>query len=306
MEVEQEVVDEEITENAEIAEGEELQTDDSEATDSEGEEQEVEPWMLEDDGDNEKPVKFLKAKKRLKGEVEAKNKEVEQLRAEIESLKQKPAPQPTGDLKRPDELDFETTEDYHRALDEYHDKRYELKQQTVQQTQAQREVEMEVAEAVDRHYDRAEKLIEEHGLKSENYKDADTRVRSAIEAIAPRIGDKVVDQFIKSMGDGSEKVMYHLGRNKTALSELQSILQTDKSGIQAAVYLGKKLEQLTNPTRRKTRAPSPAPQAKGDSGGQTADAIKRKYDAAHKKNDGATAFKLKREAKKAGVDTSKW
>ncbi|MCP4144703.1 MAG: hypothetical protein GY752_05400, partial [bacterium] len=120
------------------------------------------------------------------------------------------------------------------------------------------------------------------------------------------IGSKIVDQFIKGMGEGSEKVLYHLGRNKAALAELQDIIRTDKSGIKAAVFLGKKLEQLTNPTRRKTKAPSPAPRANGESGGKIAEASKRKYDEAHKKKDGSTAFKLKREAKKAGIDTSKW
>ncbi len=299
----------EVTENAERAEGDNLETDDSEVGEEQEQEAEgeaVEPWMLDDDGDNEKPIKFnLKAKKRQRGELDAKNEENEALKARIAAL-EKPSPMQTGDLKRPDELDFETTEDYHRAIDDYHDKRYELRQQAAQQTQAQQEDEREVSEAVDSHYERADKLINEHGLKSENYKDADTRVRGAMEAIAPKIGNKIVDQFIKGMGEGSEKVLYHLGRNKTALSELQSIMQTDKSGIKAAIYLGKKLEQLTNPQRRKTKAPSPAPRANGDTGGHAAEALKRKYDAAHKKNDGVTAFKFKREAKKAGVDVSKW
>lgn len=297
---EQETLD---TDNAEIAEGEEV--DDLEASEEESVE---EPWMLDNDGENEKPVKFLKAKKRLKGEVEAKNKEVEELKAKVEALSngKQPPPQP-GDLKRPDELDFETTEEYHKALDEYHDKRYELKQQVAQQQAVKNSAYAELSKSIEGHYERAESLIEQHGIKPENYKDADTRVRGAIASIAPQTGDIIVDQLINSMGDGSEKVMYHLGRNKTALAELQNILRTDNTGgLKAAAYLGRKLEQLTNPTRRKTKAPAPSPQAKGDTGGQTAEALKRKYDAAHKKRDGQSAFSLKRQAKKSGVDTSKW
>ena len=292
------------TENAEIAEGEELATDDSEAPESET--VEPEPWMLDDDGENEKPVKHLKAKKRLKGELEAKNDENEALRARIATLEQAPAPTQTGSIERPDELDFETKEDYHKALDDFEDRRYELRQQAKMQTQAQENMHRELSKSVDSHYDRAEKLIEEHGIKSENYKDADMRVRGAIEAIAPKAGNFVTDQLIDIMGEGSEKVMYHLGRNKAALAELQDIMRTDAKGLRAAMFLGRKFEQLTNPVKRRTQAPAPAPQAKGDTGGQTSDAIKRKYDAAHKSKDGQTAFSLKREAKKAGIDTSKW
>lgn len=297
----------EIIENDEVSEDEINEEEVSEVEESEDEpkQEEPEPWMLEED-ENDKPTKFLKAKKRLKGQIEAKDLEIEKLRAEIEAVKQqRPTPQ-TGQLKRPIEFDYETTEEYHAALDEYEAKKYAAIQQTEAQQRMAQQAERETADSVDRHYQRAEALIDGGLVSQENYIGADTVVRNAFEAIAPTMGNRIVDQFIKTMGEGSEKVMYHLGRNKQALAELQAIMQTDATGLQAAVYLGKKLEHLTNPNRRKSTAPSPAPEPTGDAAGATGSALKRKYKAARKAGDTQAAFSLRRQAKKSGVDVSDW
>jgi hypothetical protein len=125
----------------------------------------------------------------------------------------------------------------------------------------------------------------------------------------PGQGDNIFENLVSKMGIGSDKVTYFIGRNK---AEFQSKLMSDKTGIEAAIYLGRKLEQFNNSstTKRKSKAPAPASNANGDvtvKGGSTSGkAFKKKYDALHKAKNGKDAFNVKREAKKAGVDTSSW
>ena len=73
------------------------------------------------------------------------------------------------------------------------------------------------------------------------------------------------------------------------------------------MYLGGLKSELSAPSRRKTNAPKPAANASGDAKGSAkSNAAKKKYEDAHKKGNVSAAFKFKREAKKAGVDTTTW
>jgi hypothetical protein len=110
-----------------------------------------------------------------------------------------------------------------------------------------------------------------------------------------------------TLGEGSEKVNYYLGRNKAALAKFQNLLMTDKTGIQAAVFLGQEKQRLTKITKPRSNAPKPATEIRGDeivTG--AAGRYKKKYYAAHKKGDTQSAYNAKKEARAAGVDVSKW
>jgi len=125
--------------------------------------------------------------------------------------------------------------------------------------------------------------------------------------VNPNLGDIIVDQVISILGEGSEKVLYFLGRNKAALAKFQNLLMTDKSGMKAAVYLGQEKQRLTNPIKQRSSAPAPVTNIKGDeplSG--AAGRFKKKYDAAHKKGDNQAAYNAKKEARAAKIDTSTW
>jgi hypothetical protein len=109
------------------------------------------------------------------------------------------------------------------------------------------------------------------------------------------------------LGEGSEKVLYFLGNNKNALNELKSSLVDDKSGMRLAIYLGQQKERLTTPRKKMSRAPAPGTVLKGDGGGGLkASAAKKKYDAAHKSGKSQDAYTLKKQARAAGIDVSKW
>ena len=151
--------------------------------------------------------------------------------------------------------------------------------------------------------------MQESGIKQEIYDKSDETVRQVIEDIIPGGGDNIFEALISKMGEGSEKVTYFIGRNK---AEFQSKLMADKTGIEAAIYLGRQLERFNNSsaTKRKTKAPAPASNANGDTTVKNSTvsgkAFKKKYDALHKAGNSTKAFNIKIEAKKAGVKTSEW
>ena len=278
-----------------------------------------EPWMkaeesgeqASDDPAKQVPVgKFVALKKNLRGKISDRDDEIERLKQENLALKTSP-PSVPKDLKSPVQEDFEDEQTYRKAVDKYYDERMnetflknkrkdEQKSKVVQLQRA-------TSEAVDGHYERAAKLVENSGIKPDIYKQADLTVRSAVETIKPQFGDKIVDQVISILGEGSEKVIYFLGRNQAALNKFQTLLTSDPSGMKAAVYLGSEKQRLTQPKKLTSNAPTPAANAKGDqSGGANATALKRDYDKAHKKRDTQAAYNAKKNAKAMGVDVSKW
>jgi len=278
----------------------------------------VEPWMEEegeqdpDDPSKTVPVaKFVGVKRKLRGQITERDEEIERLKRERdEALKLKPKEETV--LERPKKDDFDTDDEFYEALDKYNLSRTS---ETINRTRLedqrkaeQRQAQEKLAEAVDEHYVRAADLIEKSGIKPEIYQAADTTVRKAVEAITPNLGDVIVDQVISILGDGSEKVMYFLGRNKAALAKFQSLLASDKTGMKAAVYLGQEKQRLTtNPIKPRSSAPDPPTNIKGDTNVTGLEArFKKKYDAAHSKKNLQEAYNAKKEARQAGVDVSRW
>lgn len=311
-----------ITENADMlaeGEGEELETEDGETELEEWQKdgtEEDEPGETtdEEDGDNPKPEKSLKAKKKLQRKLKEADEEKEALRAENERLKAAqaaPAAKPTGRPARPKELDFDTDEEYEAALDQYDadifDWRQSERAKQRETTKAQESQAESIKSGVDGHFQRAEKLLEESGISPEKYSASNVAVRSAIDSIAPGKGDFITDYLISELGEGSEKVFYHLGVNAAARTELTTLLTKDPSGVKAAIFLGQKKEQLTNPKRPKSNARPPASSVKGDTPTSSKGAaMKRAYDKAEKSGSGQAMYNAKKEAKAAGIDVSKW
>lgn len=298
-----------VDDNAEVNTEAEVET-------TEGEEEVVlEDWQKSDEDeeiDPDKPVKFLKAKKALKGRIAEVSDENAALKAQLEALKRKPAETGTETpTKRPDSLDFDTDEEYHAALDKYNDDRalarYEELEATKSQSRAVRAAKEKLEADVDQHFERAAKLIETSGIKPEIYQASDATVRAAVEAISPEKGDLIVDHLISTIGEGSEKVTFFLGRNKAALGEFQALLASDPTGMKAAIYLGQQKERLTNPAKPRSNAQSPAPKVNGGkSNAGNPVSMKKEFDALMKKDKVNEAFNLRRDARKNKIDTSKW
>ncbi len=281
------------------------------APETEGsEERELEPW---EESDEEKkndsvPLKtHLKQKKKYKTLRDDSGKEIDSLKAQIEELK-KPVSETA--LKRPIEADFYESdnpdEDYRKALDDYENKRFaDMENSRIQRENAVK-IQAQNKKAIDSHWERAEDLVEKSGIDPENYKNADLKVRDAFEAIAPKQGDILKDQIVSIIGEGSEKLIYFLGRNEGELAKVQSKLIEDPNGLMLAAYLGGLNKNLSSPRKKTTNAPNPAPNLNGGGGGSKAGNSEKDYKKALKENDAQKMFSIKRAAKKEGVDVSGW
>lgn len=274
-----------------------------------------EAWMASDD-EPSKDRKFTDrdigaAKAALRAKLERKhNAEVEALKQQLNQLQQ--AVQPPAKLPpRPREEDFDYDQDrYAKALEDWDNKRLRsLAAQQTEELRRQQLIEQQkrvLQQAEDQHYERAAKLIAEHGIKPELYKDADARVKGAIDRIRPGEAELITAQLANVIGEGSEKVFYYLGRNSEALATFEAKLIQDPTGIQAVAYLSRKAAEITMPKKTVSKAPEPPTQIRGDVSSVSTKDLKRKYQDAHRKGDVQGAFDAKRRAKAAGVDTSTW
>ncbi len=290
-----------------------------ELDESDAEETETEDWMKGDtDDDNDDGATssatfddsdMAKTRRKYKGKLAEKDEENERLRAENEALKSgKGVPQK---LAKPNRDNFEDDDAFHEAMVDY---KIEVKDasrkaeqaHTTQQTQRQEKA-RETADAVDKHYERAVTLATESGITPEMYQNADFRVRNMVNSLFPDAGDAITDALIANLGEGSEKVMFSIGVKDSRLKELHTLFQQDPTGVKASMYLGTLKAELNAPRKRKTNAPKPAPDINGDAQkDETSRKLKKRYDEADKKGDLQSRFNTRREAKKAGVDTSNW
>jgi hypothetical protein len=314
-------VDEFDDDDEPVVDDDEPVVDDDEPVDDDDDDadkpKEVDAWMA-DEGDqkpSDVPVStHIRMKQKLKGRLTDSNEEVARLRAENEALRAgvQQTPKLKVTPKRPRQEDFDTILDHEEALSEYEDKMLEVRLETantkVEIKNAQSRAKANLEKAVDSHYERASKLIQDNGIDTEVYKQSDLVVREAVESIRPGIGDFVTDQIISILGDGSEKVLFYLGRNKNALNEFKSLLTDDPTGLKASLFLGQQRERLLNTKRKTSKAPPPDDDIRGDDSPTSANtsALLKRRQAAIKKGDLQAAYNVKKQAKAAGVDVSKW
>jgi hypothetical protein len=304
------VDDETITEE----EVQEVQSDNEESNETEQGEaekaEEIEPWLATDDSElGMMPVKsHVRVKQKLKGRLNEKNDELEKLKAENEQLKAGNVQSTVTPTVRPILDDFDSHEEYNRAMDAYEDYRYRALENSRAVHKQQEEFHNSIQKNVDKHYESAANLIETHGIDPDSYKNSDMVVRQTIDRIFPGQGDLYTDVLISRLGEGSEKVMYSLGRNKAFLNEFQSLLLEDKSGVSAAMFLGERKALLTRAANNKSKASSPGTNLKGDGNKSIKmnQDFKSAYDKAEKSGDAQEAYNARKNARKAGLDVSDW
>lgn len=310
------IVEEEVEEEVET-EGAGTETDD---LGEDNQEEVLEPWMQTESETSETvPVSVLaKTRSKLKAKVSERDDEISKLRQELEQLKNgsaQPQKAVSNELPpRPTREQFDWDDDaYDQAVDEWQLKQFEAIQQSKQQesnvAKQQQEVQDRINQATESHYQRAEKLVESGVISSDAYLKADTAVRKSLDDLYQGQGDQVTDAMImqlNSLGEGSEKVMYYLGQNPSALKTLKEKLQSDPTSMQAMLYLGTLQSKVTSaPTKKTTSAPKPGTQLSGSKSTRV-NSAQKKYQAAHKSGNTQLAFNIKREARQAGVDTSNW
>ena len=306
VEVEEEVVAEEV--ETEIAEAQKAGEDGQESGDAGEGDEEAKFWQ---DIDKEDEVEGAPADThlRIKQKPKERDSEIEDLRRKVNELQEGRASAAPilKDLKKPNEDDFQTTEEYEAAVEKYEEDKFNRLNSRMQAEEKQRQAKEARAAAVDSHYKRASEFVAKYGIAPEKYQKADESLRKAVDAVLPDQGELVADHLISLLGDGSEKVMFRIGAKPEVLREFQALLMEDKTGLKASMFLGRQLELITNPKKRTSKAPPPGRQLKGDAApNANAAALKKSYQEAHKKGDSQKAYNAKKQARAAGINVSAW
>lgn len=286
--------------------------------------QDVPLWMQAEEQESaesgQMPVRsHIAVKQKLKGRLRNKDGEIEQLRSELNQLKSAAQPAPVvtpppapAQTAMPKAEDFYDAKDpdsaYQAALQRWMNQGVEerLNQhlQIHQQQQQRQQLDTRINQELERHYDRAAKIVSEGLLSADEYQDSESLIRQSVDHIAPGKGDSYVDSLLSRLGDGSEKVVVSLARNASHMAAFQQALRDDPTGISAASFLGELKGRFTGASRV-SKTPRPGTRLNGDAP-TTGGADQRQYKAAHKSGNRQKAFDIKRAAKARGVDTSKW
>lgn len=243
---------------------------------------------------------------KLKGRVKEKDEELERVRAELEELRKlatQPVVQNTAKVPLLEDYDYDQAK-YAAAMQVWVRSQVQSASQAteIQTRHAQQQQALE--RSVNDHYERAAQLVKKHNIDPDLYHDAGLNLRKTIEAAFPGQGDVITDQMLARLGEGSEKVEYHLGRNAQKREILKAKLLDDPTGLSASIYLGKVLAEVSEPVRKQTRAPAPAARATGGQGVVSDElSMKKKYQA---EQDTQKRFDIRRKAKLAGIDVSDW
>lgn len=132
------------------------------------------------------------------------------------------------------------------------------------QAARQQQYQQRLDEDMTAHYQRVSQL----GVDENDFIPAERSVRD-------QFGDSAVEQMISAIGEGSEKVVFHLGRNQEERAKVAALLQRDPSGLTAMSYCGRLAEKLNSQpsTKKISQAPAADRPVTGGSGASGASNI---------------------------------
>lgn len=247
--------------------------------------------------------KLTKQKKR----AQAAESEVETLRKELEQLKQslsKPQPLPTshaGEPKFPDMYDAGIDGDrdkYSKAVAKYLADMSQYNSRHAEAEQAQATQKQRMEDVTKRLAVRAAKFATDNKVNIDRVADA---LNVATDAIDSAVNlDGALAWLLDSVGDGGERVGYHLGTNENARTQLIGLLKDDPSGIKAAAHMARLADKLKpKQSRQISKAPEPDQPVKGDSiASASAKKLQNMWD---KETDVLKLAALRRRARELGV-----
>lgn len=247
--------------------------------------------------------KLTKQKKR----AQAAESEVDTLRKEIEALKQSiskpPQPVPVehmGEPKFPDMYDAGIDGDrdkYSKAVAKYlaDMNKYNSRHSEAEQAQANRKQQLD--EVTRNLAIRAAKFSTEHKVSVDRVADAIDRATTAIDSAVNL--DGALAWLLDSVGDGGERVAYHIGTNKAAEGHIVGLLKADPTGIKAAAYMARLADKLKpKASKQVSKAPEPDQPLQGDASTMNAQRLQEAYD---KETDFQKLRAIRKRAKELGV-----
>lgn len=180
-----------------------------------------------------------------------KDKELREMRRQLEQLQSKPAeqqpqqqtdvipPKPTLESCEYDEVAFE------QAMTDWHEKKSRAEQQKQQQERQQQEYQQRFQQRVEAHKQRAA------NLPVKDYQEMESIVRSELKPIQQEI-------IIHAADEGSELIAYALGKNP----QLRQRVAAETDPIRAAFLLGQISKQVSLAPKPK-KAIKPEPEVRG-------------------------------------------
>lgn len=290
---------------------EELESNDDDESEDDKSSDEKPDWAKEPDTKNFVPARvhsdLRKSLRATQSDAELAKTENEQLKARLAALEGGQATAKPSLLEIPtpencgfdDDLLAKRTAEYSEAVVE---RRFRKQAAEAQQEQQN----AQIVSQVDKHYERANELIGKGSVTEESFKNADLLVRKAVAETAKGDPDYITDFMIANLGEGSEKVMYHLGVNPKALGELKEAFRSDPTGIRAASFLGELKGKFNSaPPAKLSNAPKPDKVLSGTAK-VTSDSAYKAYVKAEKAGDISGMLAAERAAKAKGINISNW
>lgn len=309
-------------EREEQPEAEETQEAEGEQPEQEetGEGEESDDFELELDGepepDRQKPDpeqalihKLTKTRKR----AQSAESEVDQLKEQVKKLTeamqggQQPAQpqasqQSAAEPKFPDLYDSGIDGDrnkYDQAVKQYFNSLRSYEQRHNQAEEQQQKHRQRIKEQTEALAKRAAKFSKDHKVSVD-------RVSNALEKATDEVDETTgiegsLAYLLDSVGEGSERVAYHLGTNSGAMSQVKGMLQEDPSGLKAIAHMTRMAEKLRPKHSQKlSKAPEPDQPIEGDSSKGSASA-RKVQDEWEKADTPNKMLKARQKARELGV-----
>jgi len=317
-EIKQPEVEEETFEldDPEVAEGEEGEEGEAPEADDENFELELE-GKPEPNRQKYDPVEVLEHRLgRERKKRQAAKTETEELRAEIEQLKQslsggqkqQLAPQPQSNVAEPSIPDlYDTGIDGDRAKFDQAMKRWYRDFSAYESRGSQAAKQQDDYTAQTRA--RTKALAERAAKFSKDHKVSVDRVADALDLATTEIDEATGIEgslafLLESVGEGSERVGYHIGtdKGKDELDRIKGLLSKDKTGMSAATYMARMVSRLTPKySKQISKAPDPDQPLKGDGSTPSSRKLQEAYDKASETSNMERMRELKRKAEQLGV-----
>lgn len=232
--------------------------------------------------------------------------ELERLKAENEALKsgQYRAPQNTVAAQNgypPVPVLYEdgvnTKEDYQRAYSNWVERCRQIDQERAQTQQLSADVQRQNQERASRLAERASGFIKTNKIKADN---AIETIQSGIHGLDEALGvEGVALDLLDTIGEGSERLAYYLGRNPEALATAKRLFNEDKRGFKVNTWLANTAFKLNQKnTKHISKAPAPDAPLTPDGSSVTAAALQSQYD---KETDFSKLRELSRKARELGI-----
>jgi len=304
----------------EVTEDEQTEIEQQEEGESEGTTEELE-WLKEDEDSASKTVplsKFVEQKHKLKARLSEKDDELAALKAKIEALESGAVQKPVKSDSAPvlptlEQFDYDESQ-YAAAMANYASDLVDHKlSQTLggkEQEQQAQKAKQELDNKVNGHYERVASLVDGGVITADVYKTAESGFRRAVMQATGADEDyaeQLSDVLISRIGEGSEKVIPYIGRNKQAQARLIELMKNDPTGLDAMMFIGELKSKFGQAKQIKpTHSIEPDTPLSGSAARAKESTLKAEYTKAQNSGNSQKAWNIRKQARESGYNVNEW